>query len=412
MQAPLPDADQPQVRKRSWYWRWPILLALSALLHGLIVTWVSHTLRASSENARLKEQPIEVAIVVPLAPPPARVEPLPVAAAPVRPVRPRLPRPVARPRPEPARAAVAPAPAVAPEAAPALPVPIDPFASLDQPAAAPAPAQAGAGQAAAGGPAGPDAAAADATPAATSTSADTAAAPAPEPKKPALLYGAALMRPPAAGKWSYKVYYGDYQEDRSIAQVHYSLEQEGDRYVLKTEGRAEGLTAWIYSGALLQTSHGRVTDNGMEPERYSEQRGKRAERSTSVDYGKREVAFSSDNRVPLVDGLQDRLSSLMQLGLIARTVPERVAAGQQIDLPEMTSNAIETARYRSDGDSVLETSQGPLHSVHLTRMPSPNSDNPKIEVWLGYDQTMLPVRIRLTDANGRVLDQLLQRAGG
>ena len=37
------------------------------------------------------------------------------------------------------------------------------------------------------------------------------------------------------------------------------------------------------------------------------------------------------------------------------------------------------------------------------------ADAPKIDVWLGYDHHLIPVRIRATDIGGRVLDQLLAR---
>jgi Protein of unknown function (DUF3108) len=401
--------------REQWHaWRWPVLLALSALLHFSIIGWIDRTLREFDPNLLLKDQPIEVAIMAPPPPAaePARIEPVKPAVKPARPVRPRPPRAAASAKKAPVSERLTQSPSAPVEAAPATP------AESNPPAAGPFvdPGLSAHGLAAQNsnetGPSAPDApvtAAAPAPEAAVPPATEPAVA---EAAKPALLYGTALPGLPASGSWGYKIYYGDYTDEREIAEVQYTLEHDGDRYSLRTEGRAVGLTAWVYSGALLQTSRGRVTENGMEPERYSEQRGKRPERGVAVDYGKREVSFSSDNRVALVDGLQDRLSSLMQLGLIARGQPDRFATGRQIDLPEITSNTIETAHYRSEGDAVLQTTQGALRSVHLVRIAPASGENPKVEMWLGYDHTMLPVRIRLTDANGRVLDQLLQRSGG
>ena len=65
--------------------------------------------------------------------------------------------------------------------------------------------------------------------------------------------------------------------------------------------------------------------------------------------------------------------------------------------------------YRSLGDETLPTDDGPLRALRLTRHDGDPARDPRIDIWLGYDQDLLPVRIRLTDPGGRVLDQMLAR---
>lgn len=214
-----------------------------------------------------------------------------------------------------------------------------------------------------------------------------------------------LPQPPV-GHWRFEVHYGDYADGHQVASLDYSITHDGRRYRLRSEGRAEGLTALLYSGVLTQSSEGRLSAAGLEPERYAEQRGRRPERWASVDRAAGRVSFSGGESLPMVAGVQDRLSVLVQIGLIARASPARVEAGSALELPELGSRSIERARYESRGEVTLTTARGPIRALHLERVAPRRAEDPRVEVWLGYDRGMLPVRIRLTDVGGRVLDQI------
>ena len=54
---------------------------------------------------------------------------------------------------------------------------------------------------------------------------------------------------------------------------------------------------------------------------------------------------------------------------------------------------------------------GPIRALHLRRPVPSGSDDPEIDVWLGSDFDMLPVRLRIQDSGSRVLDQLIERDG-
>lgn len=222
----------------------------------------------------------------------------------------------------------------------------------------------------------------------------------------ALLYGVALA-PLLPARSRFQVYYGEYTDNHVVALLDYTVESDGERYSVRTEGRAQGLTAWIYSGALTQSSTGRIGADGLIPERYTEQRGKRPERWAAIDHRSGQASFSGGQRVAVTPGTQDRLSMLLQVGLIAQALPQRLAAGQALTIPELGSRSVEPAIFLSQGDQQLETRSGPLRTLHLSRQDGDRSRDPRVEVWLGYDHRLAPVRIRLTDPNGRVLDQLL-----
>jgi hypothetical protein len=214
---------------------------------------------------------------------------------------------------------------------------------------------------------------------------------------------------PPKGRWRFVVHYGDYREGYQVATLDYAIGVDGNRYQLKTEGRAAGLTALFYSGVLTQRSTGQISALGLMPEHYSERRGKRPERSLSVDLKAGLVSFADNRSVRLVQGAQDRLSVLIQLGLLARTYPERFVSGAVIEIPELTTGDLELTSYTSHGDVLLQTESGTIRALHLERTAPRKSDDNRIDIWLGYDLQLIPVRIRVTDVGGRVLDQFLEQ---
>jgi hypothetical protein len=411
------------------------LVLASIALHWTVLWWIDGRLhRPGSEDT--PSESVQVALIepVPVAPPPPAEPPAEPPAPPAPPAKP--PPPVAKPKPRvippPARPAPGPT-AITPEDPPPprelIPLPPDAIAdpSLvqapeqapgagrepvvgDAPAAGEAPPTGDAKTPPAAGRPRPAASALPSGPegAVATRAVPKTAAPAPDAKATKLFYGKPLPLPPA-GQWQFRVYYGEYRNNHQLATLDYLIEHDGRKYHLRTAGRAVGLTSLFYSGVLTQDSAGRLSENGLAPERYAEKRGDRPERSLSVDYASRRVAFAGKEPADLVDGAQDRLSTLVQLGLMARALPQRFAQGSVIELPELTLGDLEKSRYLSRGDTVLDTENGPLRALHLERTAPRGKDDPKIEIWLGYDQQMLPVRMKVTDVGGRVLDQLLVR---
>jgi len=212
---------------------------------------------------------------------------------------------------------------------------------------------------------------------------------------------------PPTGDWHFHVYFGGYEKGLKVAVLEYAIEHDGRRYLIRSAAHAEGLAALVYSGVLSQRSEGGLTPAGLVPTRYWEQRGKRPERWVNLDHRRREVVFSGHPPLPLVEGVQDRLSALVQLGLLARARPERFTAGKAVEFPELGTSRIASARYESRGDAVLKTDSGNRRVLHLERVAPRDANDPRIEVWLGYDLHLLPLRLRVTDAKGRVLDQIL-----
>ncbi|MEI7446691.1 MAG: DUF3108 domain-containing protein, partial [Burkholderiales bacterium] len=216
---------------------------------------------------------------------------------------------------------------------------------------------------------------------------------------------------PAARRQRFKVYYGDFTSGVSVARLEYRLEHDGERYEVRTSGEAEGLISLVYSGTLVQASRGRIGPAGLMPVRYAEQRGNRPERSVEMDPTAGTLNPGGQPPVPMPAGTQDRLSVFYQLGLLARAEPERFVAGAVREMPIASFRDVRIERFVVVGDEILMAPGGPIRALRLFRPPLPGTSDPRIDLWLGYDHDMLPVRLRIEDTSQRVLDQVLDPNG-
>lgn len=205
----------------------------------------------------------------------------------------------------------------------------------------------------------------------------------------------------------FRVYFGDYTVGQSVARMQFQLEVAAPHYVLRTVGEAEGLLALVYSGALTQESRGRIGLQGLEPEQYEEIRGSRRARSVRLDRSSGMLLPQGGAPVAMPPGTQDRLSVLFQLGLMARDQPERFIAGRSVDVPVAGLRDVRLERFDIVGEAVLIVRDRPVRALHLRRDALAGGRDPSVQVWLGYDADLHPVRVRLEDARGQVLDQVI-----
>lgn len=200
---------------------------------------------------------------------------------------------------------------------------------------------------------------------------------------------------------------GDYDQGARVAEITYRLDHGSGRYRIETTAQATGLVALVYSGQLTQTSEGSLGAGGLMPEHYAEKRGRRPERAIRFDRSRSlMIGIGDDREVPLPPGTQDRLSLGYQLGLVARGDPRLVSAGQQLSLPLASLKTIDTVTVTCTGETGLRVRGERLRAVKF-EIRNPRHADDRIDIWLGPDQSMLPVRIRFVEAEGKVIDQIL-----
>ncbi len=172
--------------------------------------------------------------------------------------------------------------------------------------------------------------------------------------------------------------------------------RDGDGYRLSLQGQALGapLISWASTGA--------VDAAGLAPLRYAESRRGRELRAANFQRDDGRVTFSGPQlEHPLVAGMQDRLSWLIQLPAVLQANPALARPGEQVQLAVVGARGdAEVWTFTVQGRGPLELPAGTVpDAVHLLREPRRPYDT-QVQVWLDPARQHLPVqawlRVRAT----------------
>lgn len=320
---------------------WWVALAVSLLLHLILFGGLSW--RLPDWGLPAEPPSIEVHLV-------AAPKAVPVAPQPARP--PPVPKPPA-PRPPPRQVSAKPA----------------------APPAAPAAAAAASETGAAAGGSGTASASVEAAPAAQ-----------PVPAQPPL---PPLNPLPQRLDLRYRLHYGLASGEQTLVWVN-----EGEHYTLTSVAGATGLTGVFYRGRFVQTSRGRITPRGLQPQEFWDQRGDK-QSSTRFDAAHGEITLMPDKGAPrhftYQGEVQDALSLFFQFALTAPP-PDGPLVYAVFNGKKLRSYA-----YEIRGEEMLETALGPLRTLHLARVASGDE---RFEIWLAIDRYYLPVRVLRIEDSG------------
>ena len=180
-------------------------------------------------------------------------------------------------------------------------------------------------------------------------------------------------------------------------------QHDGSRYEARQEVGA------FLVGSRSQRSTGSITAEGLLPERFSDK--SRSEQAAHFDHAKGRVTFSANTpEAAIGPGAQDRLSLFIQLGALLAADPARYVPGTQITLTTISARGADRWTFTVEGPETLDLPAGPTPALKLQRLPRRDYDQ-KAELWVAPALNYLPVRIRLTQANGDFADLRLRASG-
>ncbi len=157
-------------------------------------------------------------------------------------------------------------------------------------------------------------------------------------------------------------------------------------------------------GSRMQTSKGALGPQGLEPIRFGDK--VRSEVAAHFDRSANKVTFSANTPdVPLTPGMQDQLSAVLQLSAMMGGEPQRYPAGTQIPFEAIGPRSVESWTMVVGNTEKLTLPGGEVSAIKLSRGAVGPYGN-RAEIWLAPSMGYLPVRIRLTEANGDVADKL------
>ena len=177
----------------------------------------------------------------------------------------------------------------------------------------------------------------------------------------------------------------------------------------------------LFIGSRSMTSTGAVTSTGLAPTRFADKY--KNEVAAHFDAGKGKVTFSANTPdVPWMEGAQDRVSVFLQLGGMLAAgpggsadsvgsgeagAPRGFGVGSSITLYTVVPRDADTWTFMVEAAEQLSLPSGDMATLKLTRKPRREYDQ-KVEVWFAPSLGFLPVRNRITQANGDFVDQQLK----
>lgn len=181
-------------------------------------------------------------------------------------------------------------------------------------------------------------------------------------------------------------------------EAEYTWTRDGDRYEIAGSAQANGFFTLFLEGSITQESRGRVTPEGLRPERFVEKRGDRGEEGLDFDWTARTVRFrrgADERAAPLTDSTVDWLTMIFQLAHAPRGPNE----GQALRV--FTQRRLYEYRLRVLGTEEIDIPLGRIRAVHLRHDGARPAES--VDVWLGVDQHYLPVKLRYPVARNRLL---------
>ena len=200
--------------------------------------------------------------------------------------------------------------------------------------------------------------------------------------------------------WRYQVT-AESKGRQFFAQATLAWKLEQDQY------SAHAVVSALFLGQRSQTSVGRITPQGLAPERFSDV--SRRTREVTLDWTQR-IAQRDGQTIAkqLPDGTQDRLSAIVQLTVQLMNAPIQPVLGQQWTMPVMGLSELESWTFVYQGQAMQNLPAGQFITWHLQRQPrADDARGVTVDLWLAPAEYFVPVRIRYTEANGDFVDQQL-----
>ena len=161
-------------------------------------------------------------------------------------------------------------------------------------------------------------------------------------------------------------------------------------------------------GSFVWSSAGQVNAQGLAPTRFAEK--KRAEVAAHFEPDKGQIIFSANTpSAPWIKGAQDRATVFIQMAGMLAGDPSAFPPGSSISIYTVGPRSADVWTFVVEPVEVVSLPAGDMPALKLIRKPRGEYDN-KVELWLAPSLGYLPVRSKVTQADGAFVDQQLSEA--
>ena len=177
------------------------------------------------------------------------------------------------------------------------------------------------------------------------------------------------------------------------------LVHDGKQYSVISETRTVGLAAILYKMNIHRESRGLITQSGLRPLHFEEDRTRKPKRAVDFDWDAKLIKLTDGVNVQtlaLPDNTFDQTS-------FAYVFAFRPPSDEILPVYLTDGRKLSDYKYQIIGREKLKTTLGELETVHFQKVQEAD-DKRGFEVWLSVQHHYLPVRIRFIEKNGTVLD--------
>ena len=158
-------------------------------------------------------------------------------------------------------------------------------------------------------------------------------------------------------------------------------------------------------GSFVWSSAGQIGAQGLAPTRFAEK--KRTEVAAHFEPNKGQISFSANTpSAPWITGAQDRATVFIQMAGMLAGDPSAFPTGSSLSLYTVGPRSADVWTFVVEPVEVVSLPAGDMPALKLVRKPRDEYDN-KVELWLAPSLGYLPVRSKVTQADGAFVDQQL-----
>lgn len=190
--------------------------------------------------------------------------------------------------------------------------------------------------------------------------------------------------------------------DLPIGEARHRLDIGDDRsYTLSVGMNTTGLASLFKTYESDQQSSGTLAAGGLRPNEFSEtkntSKGKESY-AAKFHWGAQVLSFSDGHSMPLPEQTQDFISFLYQLSqlpLDKSVIPMHISNGRKLERYELAVGE----------EEMIQTRLGRLRALPLRKVRRQGEEG--LEIWLGLEYRLLPVKIRLLDRSGQIAGEMV-----
>ncbi len=189
--------------------------------------------------------------------------------------------------------------------------------------------------------------------------------------------------------------------------VDFNQNNELQTFNITSDAQATGVFKMINPGKILRNSQGIVTEHGLQPNYYSDQRVNDKPRLALFDWKNQVLTLQNNNGKtlkPLTEGTLDRLS--LPYNFIFAPIGD-MENGNLLTIHVTDGYNLQLMQFKVSKET-LDTPLGELETIVLTKQQT-GDDRMQKKIWLSPAYHMIPVHIQSTEKDGLEIESMIAK---